>query len=196
MAKGPIFFPSTKAPPAQGAAVARSASGGAFDLPHRQLLGDRGWFRTIRRKSGVTCLRRCAVCLQPLAPPRRRCAAQPSATSGKPPFPGTPVSGEPLAHAVVWQCARGDDLRANRQRGRKGADSEATGIPLSPTIPPPRWPGCSRRFPRTAGACAGTAVLLHHGFLAALPALRGAPQTDYSNASRTQLFNIHTLQWD
>ena len=109
------------------------------------------------------------------------------------------ATGEPVCNAIVWQCARAKELCAALESdGLAPLVKERTGINLSPyfTAAKLAWiiqnvPGAKDRNDR-GELCFGTvdSWLLHR--------LSGGKcyKTDYSNASRTQLFNIRTLQWD
>ena len=95
----------------------------------------------------------------------------------------------PLADAVVWQCARAKDILgalapyAELVRGR-------TGLPLSPYFPAAKYAWLLKNTEQKGRVRLGTV----DSFL--VWRLTGNFYTDYSNASRTQLFNIHTLCWD
>ncbi len=95
----------------------------------------------------------------------------------------------PLADAVVWQCARAKDISdslapyAEFVRGR-------TGLPLSPYFPAAKYAWLLRNTENSGKVRLGTI----DSFL--VWKLTGNFYTDYSNASRTQLFDLHTLQWD
>ena len=106
-------------------------------------------------------------------------------------------SGEPLYNAIVWQCARARDICTELEPSAAMV-KERTGLNLSPYFSAAKLSWLIRRVPRVGECarrgtlCCGTmdAWLLHR--LTRERVFR----TDYSNASRTQLFNIHTLQWD
>ncbi|MBQ3442745.1 MAG: glycerol kinase GlpK [Selenomonadaceae bacterium] len=108
-------------------------------------------------------------------------------------------TGESIYPAIVWQCARGaaicDELES---RGLKFLVKESTGLPLSPYFSAAKLAWIMRNIPEAQkladekNLCMGTvdSWLLHK--------MTGGKffKTDYSNASRTQLFNIKTLAWD
>ena len=95
----------------------------------------------------------------------------------------------PLADAVVWQCARGKDI-SDALAPYADLVRERTGLPLSPYFPAAKYAWLLRNTEKSGKVRLGTV----DSFL--VWKLTGNFYTDYSNASRTQLFNIHTLQWD
>lgn len=109
------------------------------------------------------------------------------------------ASGRPLSPALTWQCSRSapfcEQLRRDRQ---DDIIRSTTGLPVAPLFSASkmRWlldntPQGHERAAR-GEICLGTidAWLLWH--------LTGGEQfrCDYSNAARTQLLNLQTLQWD
>jgi len=105
-------------------------------------------------------------------------------------------TGLPIANAIVWQCRRTadfcDELRA---QGREELVRAKTGLLLDPYFSAAKW----RWLLDNHAADIPTEKLLA-GTIDSwlLWKLTGGQvhATDYTNASRTQLFNIHTLQWD
>lgn len=107
------------------------------------------------------------------------------------------ATGKPVCNAIVWQCGRAKQLcQRVMDAGWSEQVQEATGIPISPFFPASKFawmventPG-AREKAGNHGLCFGTmdTWLVYK--------LTGNYKTDYSNASRTQLFNIHTLAWD
>ena len=100
-------------------------------------------------------------------------------------------TGEPLHHALVWQdrrtAARCDALKAD---GREPLFRERTGLVLDPY-----FSGTKIEWLLTDGGVdRGAAFGTIDSWL--VQKLTGAHVTDYTNASRTLLFDIHTLEWD
>lgn len=108
-------------------------------------------------------------------------------------------SGRPLSDAVVWQCARATEI-CERAAIATAADMirEKTGIPLSPYYPAAKIAWLLEHVDGADNLAAQGKVC--HGTVDSYLVYRltGGREyrTDVSNASRTQLFNIHTLQWD
>lgn len=101
------------------------------------------------------------------------------------------VNGEPLADAIVWQCSRAEEI-VKRFYEQRDIVAEKTGIPLSPYFPASKMRWLLENAGHGSKFCLGTmdSWLVYK--------LTGGEvfATDVSNASRTQLFNIHTLSWD
>ncbi|HJV83338.1 glycerol kinase GlpK [Noviherbaspirillum sp.] len=106
-------------------------------------------------------------------------------------------SGEPIANAIVWQDHRTADVcDALREQGKAALFQEKTGLVLDAYFSGTklRWlldhvPGARARAER--GELAFGTIDSWLTFK-----LTGEHVTDTSNASRTLLFNIKTLQWD
>jgi glycerol kinase len=102
-----------------------------------------------------------------------------------------PMSGEPLHHALVWQdrrtAARCDELR---EQGREPVFRERTGLVLDPYFSGTKMEWLIREAGVDPSAAFGTI----DSWLAFK--LTGRHVTDYSNASRTLLFDIRELSWD
>ena len=109
------------------------------------------------------------------------------------------VSGEPLGNAIVWQCARAASICERVERkGQAENIRKKTGMNLSPYFPASKiaWileneAGAKEKAQR-GQICHGTI----DSWLVYKLTGGKAYKTDYSNASRTQLFNIFELKWD
>ena len=108
-------------------------------------------------------------------------------------------TGEPIANAIVWQCRRTSDIidqlvrdgHADEIRAKTGLipDAYFSGSKIQWLLD--NVPGARRR------AAAGKLLFgtVDTWLIWKLTGGR-VHVTDYTNASRTMLFNIHTLQWD
>ncbi|NJN52111.1 MAG: glycerol kinase GlpK, partial [Gammaproteobacteria bacterium] len=108
-------------------------------------------------------------------------------------------TGEPLHNAIVWQdrrtAARCDEIRSD---GMAAAISSKTGLVVDPYFSSTKlaWllreiPGLTKRAER-GEVCFGTI----DSFLIWRLTRGASHATDATNASRTQLFNLDTQQWD
>jgi glycerol kinase len=102
-----------------------------------------------------------------------------------------PATGEPVHRALVWQdrrtAARCDELRAE---GRERLVRERTGLVIDPYFSATKIEWLLRNAEGAERAVFGTV----DSWL--LFKLTGRHATDYTNASRTMLFDIHRLAWD
>lgn len=108
-------------------------------------------------------------------------------------------TGEPLYHAIVWQCGRGAAFVAQEQvQQERDYIRKTTGLELSEFFSAAKITWLMDNVPEIKAAaeakdlCVGnidTFLVYHltHGETFA---------TEPSNASRTQLMNINTLSWD
>ncbi len=103
-----------------------------------------------------------------------------------------PATGEPLHRALVWQdrrtARRCDELRA--QAGVEEMVRAKTGLVLDPYFSATKIEWLLGNVPEARRAVFGTidSYLIFR--------LTGRHATDYSNASRTMLFDIEALRWD
>ncbi len=107
------------------------------------------------------------------------------------------VSGEPIANAIVWQDHRTADIcSALREQGKAAIFQQKTGLVLDAYFSGTKikWlldnvPGARAKAERGELAFGTIDSWLIHR-------LCGVHVIDSSNASRTLLFNIHSMQWD
>ena len=109
------------------------------------------------------------------------------------------LTGKPIANAVVWQDTRGAELcRQLRAEGRADMVMAKSGLLIDPNF---SASGVKWLLDNIEGARqqAQRGELLMGTIETWLVWRLTAGQvhaTDYTNASRTMLFNIHTMQWD
>ncbi len=109
------------------------------------------------------------------------------------------VTGEPVFHAIVWQCRRTSEYCDSlKDKGLVDSIREKTGLVIDAYFSGSkiRWilenvPGVRERAEKGELYFGNVDTWLIYK-------LSGGKLhvTDYSNASRTMLFNINTLQWD
>lgn len=108
-------------------------------------------------------------------------------------------TGEPIYNAIVWQCRRTADLcRELSNNGYEEMIKEKTGLLIDPYF-------SATKIKWILDNVAGAREIAEKGELAfgtvdswLIWKLTGGKvhATDYSNASRTMLYNINTLEWD
>ncbi len=108
-------------------------------------------------------------------------------------------TGKPLGKAAVWQCQRGVEICQDlKEKGYTDMIRDKTGLIIDPYFSASKllWimnntPGAKEKS-RKGELLMGT---MDTWLLWKLTSGR-VHATDYSNACRTMLFNIHTLEWD
>ena len=109
------------------------------------------------------------------------------------------ATGEPVHHAIVWQCRRTseycDELRG---RGLTARFREKTGLVLDAYFSATKLHWLLENVPGVRERAAKGELLFGTVETWLIWRLTGgrAHVTDYSNASRTMLCNINTLDWD
>ena len=109
------------------------------------------------------------------------------------------TTGQPVYHAVVWQCQRaGAICKELVDCGCAALVREKSGLVLSPYFSAPKikWildnvPGAREKAESGQLLCGTMDAWLVWNLTGGK-----AHATDFSNASRTLLFNIHELRWD
>lgn len=166
---------------------------GRWDLPHEQKINSQGWVSHDPMEIYRNTLETVRLLLEETGADRESIGAVGISNQRETALLWDRDTGLPVADAVVWQCARAAGI-CQRLADRGDAIQERTGLNLSPYFPAAKWAWLLENTPGLAGKnlCAGTidAWLVYK--------LTGGRvfATDYSNASRTQLFNLRTLSWD
>ncbi len=109
-------------------------------------------------------------------------------------------TGKPVYNAIVWQCRR-TARRCDELKRRKGAAeffSARTGLPIDAYFSASKIEWILKNVPGAMGKAARGKLLFGTTDSWVLWNLSagGAHATDFTNASRTMLFNIEKLQWD
>lgn len=169
------------------------------DLPHRQIVNEKGWVEHDPAEVYQNTLRVVKMVVEKAGVPVEEIRVLGISNQRETALVWDRKTGEPVYHAVVWQCARGADICDGIEKaGHAAMIRSHTGLQLSPYFSAAKiaWvlkhvPGAQEKADR-GELCCGTmdSWLVYR--------LTGGKvfATDYSNASRTQMFNIHTLRWD
>ena len=111
-------------------------------------------------------------------------------------------TGQPFYNAIVWQCTRTDDIcKALMDAGGQDRFRETTGLPIAPYFSGPKikWildnVPAAKKAADDGNAYFGTVESWLVWWLTGGPD-GGTHITDVTNASRTLLMNLATLDWD
>ncbi|MCR5776081.1 MAG: glycerol kinase GlpK [Lachnospiraceae bacterium] len=108
-------------------------------------------------------------------------------------------TGAPIYNAIVWQCCRAEEIcQRHREAGEEDIIREKSGMQLSPYFPASKLQWIMENVPeaRSLAKRENLAVGTIDSWLVYNLTGKKYHKTDYSNASRTQLFNIQELKWD
>lgn len=108
-------------------------------------------------------------------------------------------TGKPICHAIVWQCQRGAKIcHALKEHGYDTLFREKTGLLIDPYFSASGVKWVLENIPGAKEDAAKGDLLMGTIDSWLVWKLTGGKvhATDYTNASRTLLFNIHKLDWD
>ena len=109
------------------------------------------------------------------------------------------TTGKPIARAAVWQCQRGAPYcNQLKEEGRETLVREKTGMIIDPYFSASKLRWILKNTPGAEEKASNGHLLSGTMDCWLLWKLSGGKEhaTDHSNACRTLLFNIKTLQWD
>ncbi|BEU88865.1 glycerol kinase GlpK [Selenomonas sp. TAMA-11512] len=168
------------------------------DRPHRQIIDERGWVEHDGEEIWGNLLSLVRELLEKAKLTGEEIEAIGISNQRETVIAFHKETGKPLYNAIVWQCGRGEAIaRRLADAGKGDLICAATGVPLSPYFSAAKLAWIMENVPEAkelaaAGKLAmGTmdTYLVHRLTAGAVLA------TDYSNASRTQLFDIGELTW-
>lgn len=169
------------------------------DKSHAQLIDEKGWVEHDPEEIYQNTLRAVKDLLEQSRIDRAEIACVGISCQRETALAWNRYTGKPVYNAIVWQCARGEDIC--RRLEKSGVSEEVrkrTGLLLSPYFSAAKLAWIMEQVPgvrieaEQGNICCGTV----DSWLVYRLTKGKEFRTDYSNASRTQLFNITTLAWD
>jgi len=171
---------------------------GRFDLPHKQIVLENGWVEHDPIEIYTNLIQSVRSVIKTSGIDQNDIVGVGISNQRETAIAWDKITGEPILNAIVWQCARGEAIcKRIASSGHSETIKKTTGIPLSPYYSAAKLAWILENVPlakekaKTSNLCCST---MDSWLLWKL--VGGSPKTDYSNASRTQLFNIQTLEWD
>lgn len=163
------------------------------DLPHEQKISENGWVAHDPMEIWENVKGVCRMAVEKAGIDKKDIIGIGISNQRETALVWDRETGLPVYDAIVWQCARGakicEGLADHAEMVR-----ERTGLRLSPYFSAAKIAWVLQNAPDLAGKklCAGTV----DAWLVFKMTGGREFRCDFSNASRTQLFNIRTLQWD
>ena len=169
------------------------------DQAHRQIIDEKGWVSHDPMEIYQNIIAVTARLLEETQIDRDKVAGVGISNQRETSLAWNRITGEPVGLAVVWQCARAADLCDQvAAAGHGDKIRRKTGMNLSPYFPASKIAWILRNVEGAREL--SDAGKLCHGTIDSwvIYKLTGKAsyKTDFSNASRTQLFNIFDLKWD
>lgn len=164
---------------------------GRYDVSHKQIYPQRGWVEHDPKEIYQNIVEAIRRVIEATGVSTDDIAALAVTNQRETTMLWTP-DGEPVYNAIVWQCTRAEGITR-----RPEIDSEriyitkSTGLQLSPY-----FSAAKAAWIKENGNKNDQQLLFGTMDSWVIWNLTGRHVTDYSNASRTQLFNIHELCWD
>ena len=109
------------------------------------------------------------------------------------------ITGQPICHAIVWQCRRtAEEAEALKAEGLEETFQKKTGLIIDPYFSAKKLQWILPHMPNAQERAEKGELLFGtvDSWLIWKLTKGKVHVTDYSNASRTMLFNINTLEWD
>ena len=167
------------------------------DRPHRQIVNELGWVSHDPEEIRENTLGVCRDTVEKAGIDKKDIAAFGISNQRETTAAWDRETGKSICHAIVWQCARAEKV-CERLTGMAEEVRKISGMNLSPYFPASKMGWIMENVPEArelAGQgrlCFGTV----DSWLLSFLTREKVHATDYSNASRTQLFDITKLRWD
>lgn len=173
------------------------------DKAHRQIINDRGWvshdLEEIYQNTLEVIKKLVEMASEQLGLEKAQIAALGISNQRETSCLWNRKTGQPYDNAVVWQCARATEICERQQIMSMADEIQArTGLKLSPYFPAAKYAWLlennRERLEKLPAEELGLGTI--DAYLISRLTGGESYKTDYSNASRTQLFNIRDLSWD
>lgn len=172
---------------------------GRADVAHAQLVDEKGWVEHDPQEIYHNLLAAVRQVLNLAGIPPEKVIGAGISNQRETALAWNRETKKPVYNAIVWQCARAEQIcKTIEQAGHGPKIKERTGLHLSPYFSAGKLSWIlqnvteAKELMAEGKLCMGTmdSWLLFN--------LTGGKvfKTDYSNASRIQMMNLHTLQWD
>lgn len=169
------------------------------DLPHRQKVNDKGWVSHDPEEIYRNTIRTVKQLLEKTGADRSRIRGVGISNQRETALIWDRRTGKPVMDAVVWQCSRAEEIcRRISREGLADRIARNTGLRLSPYFPAAKLTWILEHMEEGKEKAASHELCFGTIDTWLVYKLTGGAsyKTDFSNASRTQLFHIYDLKWD
>lgn len=171
------------------------------DLPHEQIINEKGWVEHNPLEIYNNTIAVVKAVVDKAGIDKNEIAGLGISNQRETAVVWNKETGEPVYNAIVWQCARGEAIcqRIVREHADAAKLVQAhTGLQLSPYFSAAKiaWVleevDGAKELAEANQICHGTV----DSWLVYKLTGGSVYKTDYSNASRTQMYDVRNLQWD
>ena len=167
------------------------------DRPHRQIISPLGWVSHDPEEIRRNTLAVCRDVVEKAGIDKGSIAAFGISNQRETTVAWDGETGESICDAIVWQCARAEAV-CKRLSDMADTVRARTGLNLSPYFPAAKMGWIMENVPEAKKLAEAGRLRLGtvDSWLLSFLTRERVHATDYSNASRTQLFDIIALRWD
>lgn len=169
------------------------------DLPHEQIVNEKGWVSHNPMEIYKNTIKVVKNLVEEAKIDKNEIVGLGISNQRETSLAWDKETGEPIDNAIVWQCSRAAEVCERVEKlGKAELVHQKTGMNLSPYFPASKMAWLlenvdgAKTKAEIGKLCFGTI----DSWLIYKLTNGEAYKTDYSNASRTQLFNIMELKWD
>lgn len=169
------------------------------DISHQQIINEKGWVEHNPEEIYRNTIQVVKNVIEKSGIPKEKIVTLGISNQRETALVWDRKTGRPLYNAIVWQCARGEELcRRIEADGHAEEIRRRTGLRLSPYFSAAKiaWVLENVEGAKEQNAAGTLCMGTMDSWLIYRLTKGTAFKTDYSNASRTQMFNVSTLQWD
>lgn len=171
---------------------------GRSSIPHKQHYPQTGFVEHDAKEIFVNTLEAMKSCVSEHQVSEKEIAAVAITNQRETALVWNKKTGEPIANAAVWQCLRGEALCAElSEKGHGDMVKETTGLVLDPYFSASKIRWLLDNVPGAREAASAGELLFGtiDSWLVWKLTAGQVHVTDFSNACRTLLLDIHSLQW-
>ena len=171
---------------------------GRVDAAHEQMISDNGWVSHNPMEIYNNTIKVARKVVEEAGVPKEAVVALGISNQRETSLAWDKETGQPFTDAIVWQCARAMKICEELDEDKKTFIRTHTGMPASPYFPAAKMAWILKHVKETREKakrhqiCYGTMDT----WLVYKLTEGESYKTDFSNASRTQLFDIFKLQWN
>lgn len=167
------------------------------DRTHKQIINELGWVSHDPMEIRANTLAVCKDVVEKAGIKKADIVAMGISNQRETTVAWNRETGESICDAIVWQCARATEICDARNHLGETI-RKRTGMKLSPYFPASKMCWIMENIPEAKQLASEGKLAFGtiDSWLVSFLTSEHNHKTDYSNASRTQLFNITTLAWD